>query len=249
MNSTSSLHAGNPDADLIARADERLAHAYEQIARADEQLARVTEQLSRLEEAERQPAPVPGQRASHRRPVLRGFVALLLAACVFAAAFISQSPYGEAAKQIIAEWAPQLVSTASLWLEKPEAPAQPGRSTAQMAAAQPAPAQETSSAQGAPQNIASTPIPPELTQLLQTMARYLASMDQGIEQLKANQEHIAGDTARALAELKASQEQLTRLLAKSSEQDQRARTQSASPQPVANAPRRLLPIPASPHNP
>ena len=251
MNSTPNLKASSPDADLIARADERLAHAYEQIARADEQLARVTEQLSRLEEAERQPPPAPGRRASHRRPVLRGFTALLLAACVFAAAFISQSPYGEAAKQIIAEWAPQFVSTASLWLEKPEASAQPSRSAAQMAAAEPASAQAVPSTQGAPQNTASTaaPIPPELTQLLQTMARYLASIDQGIEQLKANQERIASDNARAVGELKASQEQLTRLLAKASEQDQRARTQAVSPQPLANAPRRLLPIPPSPHNP
>jgi len=238
---------------LIARADERLAHAYEQIAHADEQLARVTEQISRLEQeaAHQPPAAVSGQRASHGRPVLRGLIALSLTACVFAAAFISQSPYGEASKQIIAEWAPQFVSTASLRLEKPEAPALPGRSTAQMAAAQPAPAQETSSAQSAPQNTASTaaPIPPELTELLQTMARYLANMEQGIEQLKANQERIVSDNARAVGELKASQEQLTRLLARASEQDQRARTQAASPQPVANAPRRLLPIPASPHNP
>jgi hypothetical protein len=253
MNSASNPKPTSPDADLIARADERLAHAYEQIARADEQLARVTEQISRLEhESAHQPAAaVSGQRASRGRPVLRGLVALSLAACVFAVAFVSQSPYGEAAKQIIAESAPQLVSISSLWLQKPEASAQPSRSTAQMAAAEPAPAQAIPSAQGAPQNVASTtaPIPPELTQLLQTMARYLASMDQGIEQLKANQERIASDNARAVGELKASQEQLTRLLAKASEQDQRARTQAASPQPVANAPRRLLPIPASPHSP
>ena len=253
MKSTPNLHASSPDADLIARADERLAHAYEQIARADEQLARVTEQISKLEQeaVHQPPAAVPTRRASHGRPVLRGFIALLLAACVFTAAFISQSPYGEAAKQIIAEWAPQFVSTASLWLEKPEASTQPSRSAAQMAAAEPASAQAVPSTQGAPQNTASTaaPIPPELTQLLQTMARYLASMDQGIEQLKANQERIASDNARAVGELKASQEQLTRLLARASEQDQRARTQAASPQPVANAPRRLLPIPASPHNP
>ena len=124
MNSTSNLKASSPDADLIARADERLAHAYEQIARADEQLARVTQQLSRLEqEAEREPAPVPSQRASHGRPMLRGLVAVLLAACVFAAAFVSQSPYGEAARQIIAESMPPLVSISSLW-QKPEAQTQ-----------------------------------------------------------------------------------------------------------------------------
>src|SRR6516164_8929343 len=114
MKSTPNLHASSPDADLIARADERLAHAYEQIARADEQLARVTEQISRLEHeaAHQPPAAVQGPRASNGRPVLRGFIALSLAACVLTAAFISQSPYGEAAKQIIGEWTPQFVSTA-----------------------------------------------------------------------------------------------------------------------------------------
>jgi hypothetical protein len=253
MNSTSNLDASNSDADLIARADERLAHAYEQIARADEQLAHVTEQLSRLEqEAARQPpAAVLAQRASHGRPVLRGLVAALLAACVFAAAFVSQSSYGEAARQIVAEWAPQLVSTTSLWREKPEAAAQPSRSTAQIAAAEPAPAQAIASAQGAPQNTASAAaaISSELTQLLQTMARDLANMEQGIEQLKANQERIASDTARAVGELKTSQEQLTRLVAKASEQDQRARTQAASPQPVVNATRKPLPTPSTPRNP
>ena len=35
------------ETELIACADERLAHAYEQIARADEQLARVNEQDSK----------------------------------------------------------------------------------------------------------------------------------------------------------------------------------------------------------
>ena len=35
--------------ELVARADERLAHAYQQIARADEELARFNEQISRLD--------------------------------------------------------------------------------------------------------------------------------------------------------------------------------------------------------
>jgi hypothetical protein len=144
--------------------------------------------------------------------VLRGFIALLLAASVFAAAFISQSPYGEAAKQIIAEWAPQLVSTASLWLEKPEAPAQPGRPAAQMAAAQPAPTQETLSAQGVPQNIASTaaPMSPELEQRLQTLAHDLANVAQGIEQLKTSQEQMVGHNAAVAEVLKAALSQMAR---------------------------------------
>jgi hypothetical protein len=92
-----------PDPVPMARADERLARAYEQIARADEQLARVTEQLSTLEhDATRPRSAVPGRRPLPDRPALRGIIGFLLAACIFAAAFVSQSPYGDAVKQIIA---------------------------------------------------------------------------------------------------------------------------------------------------
>ena len=43
MNSPLNLQAAEADNVLVARADERLAHAYEQIARAVEQRARVSE--------------------------------------------------------------------------------------------------------------------------------------------------------------------------------------------------------------
>src|SRR6185369_10685605 len=60
MNSMPNPTATDPNDDLVARADKRLAHAYEQIARADEQLARVTENLSNLDRgAARKPAAVP----------------------------------------------------------------------------------------------------------------------------------------------------------------------------------------------
>ncbi len=62
--------------ELVARADQRLAHAYEQIARADEELARFNEQISRLE---KQPANRLRQ-PSRGRPALRGLIGLLLTA-------------------------------------------------------------------------------------------------------------------------------------------------------------------------
>ena len=37
---------------------------------------------------------------------------------------------------------------------------------------------------------------PELTQLLQAMARDIATVQQGVEQLKASQERMAADNAR-----------------------------------------------------
>jgi hypothetical protein len=169
---------------MIRRLEGANARAYERDAHAEERVS------------ERQPPPAPGQRTSHRRPVLRGFIALLLAACVFAAAFISQSPYGKPAKQIIAEWAPQLVSTPSLWL----------------AAAQPAPTQETPSAQDAPQNIASTaaPMSPELEQRLEAMAHDLANVAQGIEQLKTSQAQMVRHNAAVAEILKAALLQMAR---------------------------------------
>jgi len=239
MNSTPNSNASGPDAVLVARADERLAHAYEQIARADEQLARVTEQLSRLEhDAARQPPDGPGRRLSRGWPLLRGFIGLSLAAGICAAAFASQTSYGEAAKLTIARWAPYLISMSSLRLEKPEASAQASQSAVQTASAEAA-----SSAQGAAQDVASTaaPLSPELAQLLQTMAHDLATVEQGIEQLKASQERMASDNARAVEQLRASQEEMTRLVARASEQDQRAKTAALPPRPVATPARKPPP--------
>ena len=60
--------------------------------------------------------------------------------------------------------------------------------------------------------------PPDQTQLLQTIARDLANLERNIEQLKANQQQIASDNSKAIGELKASQEEMKRALAKVSEQ-------------------------------
>ena len=249
MNSTPNPRTTGPDDVLIARADERLAHAYEEIARADEQLARVTEKLSKLEhDAAPHPSAVLGRRPSRGRPALRGFMGLLLAACIGLAAIAWQSSYGDAAKPIIAGWAPQLISTLSLPLEKQGLPAQPGRSTVQLAAAEPVPPQPAPSAQTAPQDVAPTaaPVSPELAQLLQTMARDLARVEQGIEQLKANQEQMASDNAKAVEQLKASQEQMARLIAKASEQNLRPKTPAPPPRPIATPTRKPPPTPPSP---
>lgn len=249
MNSTPNSKAIQPDDVLVARANERLAHAYEEIAHADEQLAQVNEQLSKLEhDAARHPSAVPGRQPSRGRPALRGLIGLLLAACVFVAAFVSQSSYGDAAKLIIARWAPQLVLTSSLLLEKSGLPAQPSPSTVQVAAAEPVPPQPTPSAQTTSQDVAPTaaPVSSELAQLLQTMARDLANVEQGIEQLKANQEQMASDNAKAVEQLKASQEQMTRLIAKASEQNLRPKTSAPPPRPMVTPTRKPVPTHASP---
>jgi uncharacterized protein YgiM (DUF1202 family) len=271
MNSTTDPKAIEPDDALVARADQRLVHAYAQIARADEQLARVNEQLSKLEQdAAHDPLAVVGHRPPRGRRARRGFVGLLLAACIFAGAFVSQSSYGDAAKLIIARWAPQPLFASSLPSEKPGIPVQPSQSTVQVAAATPVLPPPTPPAETASQDVApaAAPIPPELAQLLQTMARDLTNVQQGVEQLKANQEQAARENATATEQLKASQEEMTRLIAKASEQNkvsenkaseqnkafeqnkasrQNLRLTSAPPlRPIATPPRKPVPTHQSP---
>jgi hypothetical protein len=100
----------DPQQVFSSRADEELAHAYGQIQRADEQLARMGQQLSRLKHDAARYRP----RRSRDRPWLRGLFGLLIAACIVAAAFVSQSPSGDG----VARWAPQFISAASLPLKK-----------------------------------------------------------------------------------------------------------------------------------
>ena len=121
--------------ELVARADERLAHAYEQIARADEQLARVNEQISKLEQdAARKKSANGYRRPSRGRPALRGFVGLLLTAGICIAAFASQSS-GETAKLMNSRWAPQLAAASPLPAETPKLADQQSPPAVQVAAA------------------------------------------------------------------------------------------------------------------
>ncbi len=217
MDTTLNPEQTDPRHVLAARADEELAHAYEQITRAGEELARAEERLSKLEHD-----AVPGNRPLFDRPAVRGLTGLLLAACIGAAAIAWQSPYGDAA--IIATWAPQRVVTSSPPLENPGL------------------------AQTAPEDVAPTAaaLSPELTQLLQSMARDLATLGQGMELLKASQEQMARDNANAAEQLKASQEQMARVIAKASEQSLRPKISAPPPRPTAATTRKPVPTFPSP---
>jgi septal ring factor EnvC (AmiA/AmiB activator) len=247
MNSTPTPKAIEPHNALIASADEQLAHAHEQMVRADEELARLSEQVAKMErDAARPPSARPGPQSPSGRPALRALVGLSLAAGIVVAALVWQSSYGGRARLVVARWAPQLVSTASLPPENAPLPAQPAPSIVQVAAAETAPPQATPLAQAAPQDAApaATATLAEHTQLLQTMARDLANMQRDIEQLKANQQQRASDNAKAIEELKASQEEIKRVLAKVSEQN-RAKTSPppTQPRPTVRKPERSLPSP------
>jgi hypothetical protein len=251
MNSTPT--AIEPRDALVARADEQFAHVHEQIARADEQLARVTEQLAKMDsDAPRPPSAGPGPSAGPRpqspprRPARGAFVGLPLAACIVVAGLVLYSSYGSGAKLLVARWAPQLALTPSLPPENPPLPAQPALSTVQVAAAEAAPPQATLLAQTAPQDAAPTATPalPDPTQLLQKMARDLANLERNIEQLKANQQQMAVDNSKAIGELKASQEEIKRVLAKVSEQNPpRTSPPPTQPTPTLRKPERTLQSP------
>ena len=267
MNSTPTSKAIESQDALIARADERLARAHEQIARADEELTRVSEQVARMEREAAHPRSAgpdpqsarsagpdpqsprsagPGPQSPPRRPALRALVGLPLAAGIVVAALVLQSSYGGGAKLVVARWAPQLVSTPSLPPENPPLPAQPAPSAVQVAAAEAAPPQATSLAQTAPQDAAPTATAgfPDHTQLLQTIVRDLANLEQNIEQLKANQQQIASDNSKAIEELKASQAEIKRVLARVSEQNlPKTSSPPTQPTPTLRKPERTLQSP------
>jgi septal ring factor EnvC (AmiA/AmiB activator) len=233
--------------ELVARADERLAHAYEQIARADEELARFNEQISRLEKK-----PVNRLRQPSRgRPALRGLMGLLLTAGICTAAVAWQS-HGETVRPMISRWVPQLAAASSLPSEASKLAHPQSPPAVQVAAADAAVSQSPPPAQTTPQDAAAA----EQTQLLQTMARDLASVQQELEQLKASQAELARESARTAEQLKANQEQMARVIANASEQNLRPRTSAATsaarsaatsanpPRPVATPARK--PVPTAP---
>jgi hypothetical protein len=244
---------------LSPKPPDPIARYFEQVALEDEQIARtLADDAARIartlaDDAARHPPAavnniqVPGDRLSFGRPAVRGFVGLLLAACIGVAAFAWQS-YGDAAKQMIARWAPQFVLTSSLTLENPGLPAQQSRPTVEAAGAAAAPPQPAPLAQTAAEGVAPTAAAPspESAQLLQSMARDLATARQEIEQLKTKQEQMTRDNARAAEQFKASQEQMARDIAKASEQSLRPKTSAPPARPIATPTRKPVPILPSP---
>jgi hypothetical protein len=255
MNSTPSKD-NVPSDGPTSRADEQLAHAHEQIVQADEQLTRLSEQLAKLERddvrpppAEPGPQPPPSQSSATpppetpsppAKPALAVPVGLMLAAGIVVVALVWQSSYGGGVRP-----SPQLASAPSLPPENSSA--QPIPSTVQLASvkavppqvapapspAPPAPilAQATPPQEARPTTAA--PPPSDQTQLLQTIARDLANLERNIEQLRTNQQQMASDNAKAIGELKASQDEMKRALAKVP--DQATPRASSLPTPPATA--------------
>jgi hypothetical protein len=203
---------------------------------------------------------VQGRRRSIGRRVLRGFTALLLAACIGAAAIAWQSQ-GDAARQMLASWAPQLALTSTLPPEQAGPSAQPAPAAVEAAAADTAPPQPIPPAQtAAVESVAPAAASADPSQPLQSMARDLASAGQeieqlkaSIEQLKAGQQQMSRDLAR-VSEARASEARTSEVRTsevrasevRASEQSARPRISklaAAPPRPAAARVRKPMPIP------
>jgi hypothetical protein len=194
---------------------------------------------------------IKSRRRSMVGRVLRGVAALLLATCIGGAA-MAWRYHGEAARQMIAEWAPLFAQKSSQPAEKTGLTAPPVLAAAEVDAANASPAHPATAAQTAAPPAttaaaASAPAAaasPEEPQSLETMARDLANASQQIEQLKASVE-----------QLKASQQQLVAMVSdKAATQNLRPKKPAPPPRPVAAfAPARTTapppPLPPRPYRP
>ncbi len=192
-----------------------------------------------------------GQRPSIGRRATRAVAAFLVAGCIGIAAIVSQS-YGNVAKQMVGRWLPKFVMTASQPLENTGL-AEPSSPPAVQANAAPAaPPQPAAPARTAPESVAPA-ASADSAQLLQAMARDLASARQEIDQLKASQQQMSRDIARVSearssdiksSDIKSSEAKPSDIRssqAKASEPSQRPRISALPPKPAAAPVRRPTP--------
>ena len=171
---------------------------------------------------------VPVRKSSFGRRAVRAIAALLLTLGIGAAA-LSWQTFGYAAKKALFSWAPKWAIAASLPLEKLGLASEstPSDDPPVAAPATTAASDQSPSDAGTPGNTAATTAIPssDTAQQLQSMARDLANANQQVETLKAS-----------IAELKASQQQMTRDLAKVSDQAAKAKLAATTPHPPAHKP-------------
>jgi hypothetical protein len=151
-------------------------------------------------------------RPSFGRRASRALARFLIPAFIGVAGTLALQSYGEAAKQIIASWAPQLGWPVSLLSQlgrlRPATNSPSGSeivaeqsSTHAVQTSTPDAPQAAPVAQAAPDTIAAgaAPAVPSPDQQQQAMARDLASVQQSVEKLATGQEKLARDIARLQA--------------------------------------------------
>ena len=181
--------------------------------------------------------PFPTDRPALGRRTSRSFARFLMAACLGVATTLAWQSYGGAARQMIANSAPQLS-----WLSSPPATDPP--SEREMTVEQPsppgiqAPVPQVASAQGGAVASTSSETPassaPTVASLqqLEAMAHDLAAVRQSVEQLAAGQEELARDIAKLQA----------------AEQDIRRRISAIPPAAATSARKPVTPPQLAPHS-
>jgi hypothetical protein len=208
----------DPAVILAARADRVGAAAGTDAARraADRQAYHAAEAPTPTVDATFRPADVDalrldGGRSSIATWAVRTGLAVALAVCSAVAAAAWQT-YGDQAQEMIGRWMPR-ISLSSPAADKVASPAQPEAPAAQAAATEDQTQTPATAAQAADSAASATPSAPaavapsqDSSQLLQSMAHDLAAMGQQIADLKAS-----------IAQLKAGQDQMARDMARASE--------------------------------
>jgi hypothetical protein len=231
-----------PDAVRVAPSDEELSDVLHQAARY-----RSDNKTSAGSEFTASPTAPPvdttfrptsvhavagmDKRKPMARRAARAFMTLLLAVCMGLTA-IGWKSYGEMAKRKIAKLATQVVLATSMPSEASEPGAQPAAAPAiQTSEANTASPQSPAVAPATPKAVAPTDVPSaQSAQLLQSMARDVASLGQEVEQLKASVE-----------QLKTGQQQTSSHVANRSEQQNR-RTRTSVPSPRSAVARSRRPM-------
>jgi hypothetical protein len=198
---------------------------------------------------------VSGLRPSIGVRAVRGFIGFLLAVCIGVAGIVWQA-YGDAAKQMIGRWAPQFVATSSPPPENAGLPEQPNPPTVEASAAKAAPPPPAPVAQAAAEGVAPAAAAPESAVLLESMARELASARQEIDQLKASQQQMSREIAKS-SSAKSSQAKAYDAKAslaktsqtRASEQNLRPRISALPPRSVAAPARSPMPPSYPPYPP
>jgi hypothetical protein len=193
---------------------------------------------------------VSGPRPSIGVRAVRGFIGFLLAVCIGVAGIVWQA-YGDAAKQMIGRWAPQLVATSSPPPENAGLPEQPNPPAVEASAAKAAPTPPVPVAQAAAEGVAPAAAAPESAVLLESMARELASARQEIDQLKASQQQMSREIAKS-SQAKAYEARASLAKAsqtRASEQNLRPRISALPPRPLAAPARSPMPPSYPPYPP